>query len=112
MTTRPQASCLSENISTRQASTTALPLMSRSPRLPVSCLAGTQELYRNSTFLSTHGLKPSTTSLTPGYLSFTISVSRYFTTSAPSDHHVSRSLGSSHYHISCQSRFADLQQWW
>ncbi|KAI3781756.1 hypothetical protein L2E82_11780 [Cichorium intybus] len=65
MTTRPQASRLSENIPTRQASTTALPLMSRSPRLPVSCLAGTQELYRNSTFLSTHGLKPSTTLLTP-----------------------------------------------
>ncbi|KAI3506296.1 hypothetical protein L1887_28653 [Cichorium endivia] len=48
MTTRPQASRLSEYIPTRKASTTALPLMSRSPRFPVSCLAGTQELYRSS----------------------------------------------------------------
>ncbi|KAI3710347.1 hypothetical protein L2E82_40125 [Cichorium intybus] len=66
--TRPQASRLSEHIPTRQASTTALPLMSRFPRLPVSCLAGTQELYQSSMFLSYHGLKPPTTSLTPEYV--------------------------------------------
>ncbi|KAI3739558.1 hypothetical protein L2E82_29967 [Cichorium intybus] len=50
--------------------------MSRSPRLPVSCLVGTADI------LGRHN-----------------SLARDFTTSAPSDHHLSRSLGSSHHHI-------------